>query len=96
MAPDAEDTVVFVIIIIIFFDEYFGDRWFNVQKKCEAHADQHQEEPVMVPDANAIIDPWAVMIPPFDTPIANIAMVGTGRRQHLIPRANIVRMEILQ
>ena len=49
----------------------------------------------MVADADAIIEPGAVVVPALNTPVANATVLRAWRRQHFAPRANVVRVELL-
>ena len=50
----------------------------------------------MVFHADTVVGPGTVMVPTLDTPIANAAVVGAGRRQHLAARADVIRVEIFE
>lgn len=49
------------------------------EKRTHAHEQHvhHHDEVVVISDADAIVEPWAVMVHSFDTLITDVAVLGS-------------------
>jgi hypothetical protein len=59
------------------------------------HRRDEKHKPVVVVSSNAIIDPRAVVVETFDTPIANSTVFRPGRAEYFTVRAHFARMDFL-
>ena len=50
----------------------------------------------MIVNADTIVEPWAVMVESFDTPIANGAVSGPGSPQDETVRAHLAWMDLFE
>ena len=55
-----------------------------------------QKEVLMIPDANTVINPGAMMVPALNTTVTNIAVVRPWGSKHFAARTYVIRMKILQ
>jgi hypothetical protein len=54
------------------------------------------DKPVVIVDANAVVDPWAVMIEALNALVAHVAVPAPDRADRLTLRAQLGRIEVLQ
>ena len=50
----------------------------------------------MVVDADAVVQPWAMVVEALDTPIADGAVARSGRSEHLTVGAHLARVDLLE
>lgn len=73
IAQDAEKLVKLSCVIRL--GEERRQRRLDIKEKEESDADEVSHEDAVVTHADAVVDPWTVMIPSLDTAIANAAVL---------------------
>jgi hypothetical protein len=67
-----------------------------MEHNFEPDTEQEEKEIVVIFNSHTIVDPWAVMIEPFDTLVAYGAMSGSSRPNNLTLGAEINWIDIPQ
>jgi hypothetical protein len=68
----------------------------NYGNQSKDHRRDKKHEPVVVVSSDAIIDPRAVVVKAFDTPIANSTVFRPGRAEYFTVRAHLARMDFFE
>ena len=73
---EVQALILFTPILVVFLEEFEHafDHDPHVEQDLEPYAEQEQHEGVMVLDPNAVVDPWAVMVEPLNTLVADGTM----------------------